>query len=156
MADIQKIVNANELNQGASIVGVIKAGPDAEILKHDSDNVQADITDIETLYSDRFDDYGLRRKTVQIGDWNMDTADSVSVAHGLSGDTWQRVRSVNVVVRNDTDNTYYDDSLEDSDLSVNLIDGTNIILDRLIGGIFDNANFDAVSYNRGWITIWYE
>ena len=35
------------------------------------------------------------------------------------------------------------------------IDGTNVILYRRTGGDFDATDYDATSYNRGWITIWY-
>ena len=34
-------------------------------------------------------------------------------------------------------------------------DATNIRLQRIASGYFDNTSFDATSYNRGWITIHY-
>ena len=36
------------------------------------------------------------------------------------------------------------------------LDGTNITLRKRVGGFYDaNIDFDATSYNRGWITIIY-
>jgi len=105
----------------------------------------------------------LKFKIVEIGDWNMNVSAagvaSVSVAHGLTAST---IRSVSVIVRNDAPNTYYplnsfsngaDPALFAG--GVTAITGINVILAIRTGGTFDAAGFDATSYNRGWITIWY-
>jgi len=39
---------------------------------------------------------------------------------------------------------------------VHTVDNTNVQMERRNGTHFDGANFNATSYNRGWITIWYE
>ena len=64
MADIQKVITANALNQGAAIVGVQRA--DATINKLDSPRVSklrdVDGTEsigvVESGYDTRFDEYG--------------------------------------------------------------------------------------------------
>lgn len=98
-------------------------------------------------------------KSVDIGDWNMDSTLSVAVAHGV-GD-FKKIRSVEVVIRNDADSTYY--KLETPDISgtgvmdggVDSIDATNINLSRRATGQFDNTSFNDTAYNRGFVTITY-
>ncbi|KKM87019.1 hypothetical protein LCGC14_1273230, partial [marine sediment metagenome] len=34
-------------------------------------------------------------------------------------------------------------------------DATNIVMRRRTGGAFAIANYNATSFNRGWIFIWY-
>lgn len=100
----------------------------------------------------------LRTKVMDIGDWNMDTTGSVSIAHGLS---FQKVRSISVLIRNDLDTEYYDLSANhepgNSGGPFPLIhaNNTNIVLERMPGGFFDDTNYDSTTYNRGWITIIY-
>lgn len=101
----------------------------------------------------------LRCKVIEIGDWNMDTTSPVNIAHGL-GANWKNIRALNAIVRNDTDDGYYSlDYTESTGLNgfaLSSITSTNITLKRMVGGVFDSATFDSTSYNRGWITIWYE
>lgn len=105
--------------------------------------------------------FKLRFKTIELGDWNMDTTQILSIAHGLGSD-WKGIRSVSVIIRNDADNAYY--NLHFSDLTgnvnqgnVNSFDSTQINMFRLTGGEFDNASFDTTGgFNRGWCQISYE
>jgi len=100
----------------------------------------------------------LKTKTIDIGDWDMDASDSVSIAHGIAD--FKKIRSVNIIVRNDTDNAYY--KIETPDTTgvvsggVSRVISTVIDIFRLSGGFFDGTAFDSTSYNRGWITIQYE
>lgn len=105
--------------------------------------------------------YLVKTKIVNIGDWDMDTNASVSVAHGI-GSLFKKIKSISVIVRNDADTAYYDISRgSNAGLAqgfVQSIDTTNINLERLgvgLSGLFDDAAFDSTSYNRGWITIVY-
>ena len=159
----QKIISANRVNQGSAIINVQRA--DSTIVKTTStDTFSGHVK--STNYSDRdydakFDDYGLRRKTIEIGDWDMDSTASITVAHGLASDLWKNVRSMEVTVRNDDDDTYYTDSTDtsanaDAGIEIEKIDATNITVKRAASGTFDSAAFDASGYNRGWLTIWYE
>ena len=97
----------------------------------------------------------LKTKVIDIGDWNMDTTATKDVAHGL---TLSSVRSVEAYIRND-DGTFVDPlNFSNASGSANgrgVAGTTNVNLERLAGGDFDNTNFDATSYNRGWIIIRY-
>jgi len=101
-------------------------------------------------------EWAVDRKTVDIGDWNMDADAEKAIPHGLiRGD----IRAVSVIIRNDNNTDtyplYYFDAgtglsgtykIRDSDDSV--------LVSRTAAGFFDGAAFDATSYNRGWITLW--
>lgn len=97
-------------------------------------------------------------KVVQIGDWNMDTTDTVSVAHGINV---QNIRSVDAMIRNDASTNFtpitwkQDVSNDGVEGGVGITDSTNVILTRTLSGSFDNVNYDSTSFNRGWITITY-
>lgn len=96
-------------------------------------------------------DAGLIRKLIDIGDWNMDLTTSVSKAHGL---TRTKIRSVQVLIRNDADSACYP-FLNDHGSSAINIGSTYVEIIRSTGGVFDSSNFDSTSYNRGWILIDY-
>lgn len=100
----------------------------------------------------------LLMKVFNIGDWNMDTTATVSVAHGISN--YKKIRHVQVIIRDDSDISYLP---IDHVYSVNgvtsgtwSVSGTSIDLVRSDLGIFDQATFDSTGYNRGWVTIFYE
>lgn len=104
---------------------------------------------------------GLRIKVIDIGDWNMDTDVFVEVPLP-SGVTLSMIRDVSVIIRNDSGGTdaIYDlrrsDSTGVSQGSIGSITTAGgFQLNRVTGGIFDSAFFDATSYNRGWVTIKY-
>jgi hypothetical protein len=101
----------------------------------------------------------LKVKVVNIGDWNMDSTTAVSIAHGITD--FKKIRSMTAIIRDDADTTYYnidgvEDATGDSFGGINLASSANISLRRHTGGVFDSTNFNSTSYNRGWITIWYE
>ncbi|MFA5423581.1 MAG: hypothetical protein WC374_06945 [Phycisphaerae bacterium] len=101
----------------------------------------------------------VRKKIIEIGDWDMDAANQKAVNHGL---TPSKIRDVRVIIRNDTNTSYYpidcfDDATDPSmhGGGVNEIRTLDIVFERRTGGMFDGPNFDSTSYNRGWITIEY-
>lgn len=99
-------------------------------------------------------DTPLKTKTVPIGDWNMDATTTVFVTHGIADIT--KIKSVNVMIISDS-------LLSNTELGFvqsggSIIQGgatgvTDVILLRESGGIFDNTDFDSLSFNRGFITI---
>ncbi len=103
---------------------------------------------------------GVRCKVIEIGDWNMDSNDFRDITHGV---VFDRIRSVEAIIRNDVDNYHYSinrHNVANNDMAgaVHHIDATEIRLSRLntaAGGFFDSTDFDSTSYNRGWVTIWY-
>ena len=109
----------------------------------------------------RRDENGYTTKTINIGDWDMDTDTTSNVVHGLSATEYKTVRRVEAVIRNDADTTYYPLSLM-NDVSLGLVSGsvqqvgsTWIKLGRYTSGLFNDTIFDATSYNRGFITFEY-
>lgn len=102
-------------------------------------------------------------KVIEIGDWNMDSDIGITVDTGLGSD-YKKIRSVSVIIRNNDDSDYYpldafvngtDPYLLNGGITQFLNTG-GVYLRRRTGGLFDNSNFDSTSYNRGWLTIWYE
>jgi hypothetical protein len=98
------------------------------------------------------------RKIINIGDWDMDATSSIAVAHGL---TLTKIRSVTGMIRSDDDALYVginpsrDTLVSSSDVSVAYIDATNITLVRRAGSTPDGTDYNATSFNRGWLVIEY-
>jgi len=98
------------------------------------------------------DDTAWKRKVIEIGDWNMDSTESVNIAPGV---TVGNIRNVTVLINMDGgDYRYPLDILAAGYWTMRLT--TGIRLERIAGGFFDSTNFDSTSYNRGWIVIEYE
>lgn len=97
-------------------------------------------------------------KKINIGDWNMDTTSEVSIAHGL---TYSKIQNVWAIIRNDGD-TNRQMLIQSTPLATGTpasqigFLSTNIILARETSGNFDNASYNATSYNRGFAYIVYE
>lgn len=91
-------------------------------------------------------------KVIDIGDWDMNTNSVIYVTHGVNA---KKIRSINVIIRNDSDDCYT--PLSYSGVSVLNIaySATKISLHRTYGGAFDTIDYSSTSYNRGWITIQY-
>lgn len=100
----------------------------------------------------------LKTKIIEIGDWDMDGAASGNAVHGLADET--TIRSISVMIRKD-DGDLFSGTETASGSGVkqlwidNPISPTQINISRLGGGVFDNTDFNATSYNRGWVTITY-
>lgn len=95
----------------------------------------------------------LLTKVIATGDWNMDTTTGLNIAHGLDS---TKIRTIAVFIRNDLSPTVYHELDYGAGQSgYGRWDAVNINLTRYDAGVFDNTNYDAVAYNRGWITIWY-
>ena len=103
---------------------------------------------------------GLKIKIVEIGDWNMDATPSVSVAHGIGSSN--KIKMIDVMIRGDSGSIKYrltsmDTSFDLAEGDINAISDTTINLSRRASpGLFDSTDYDSTSFNRGWITIWYE
>jgi len=96
----------------------------------------------------------LKTKILDIGDWNMDTTNSINVAHGL---TLANIRNITWIIRDDANTTYYSphDNVLGYSANINTIGATNINLVTNLSSLFSTTAFDSTSYNRGWITITY-
>ena len=95
-------------------------------------------------------------KDVDIGDWNMNAAATVTVAHGV---TLSKIRSIIVIIRDDADTSYY--AIPDfttagvGEAYISLIDATNITIQRVTGSKFQSVDFNSTSFNRGTVALWY-
>ncbi|PKL40739.1 MAG: hypothetical protein CVV44_03795 [Spirochaetae bacterium HGW-Spirochaetae-1] len=94
----------------------------------------------------------LRKKDIEIGDWDMDATEIVNVTHGL---TRSKIRNVHVHIRSDSDSSSgYDDTCLERG-GYYMVSDTYVTLRRTASGAFDRADYNATSYNRGWVTIEY-
>jgi hypothetical protein len=100
-------------------------------------------------------------KEINIGDWDMDTTANLNVNHGLSATEYKTIRNIQVTIRDDNDDDYFDLSQDTGNAGI--VNGgiaqwnnTTINLVRRTGGQFDGALFDATSFNRGWIRFQYK
>ncbi len=131
------------------------------------DKINTAIDRIDSIYDDgqmpngiETDGTLLKTKVVQIGDWDMASTQTKNVAHGVSN--YKNIRSVSVIIRDDTDAVYtpfdridYSTGVNESG-SVLSIGSTNIQLARTDLRFFDTTAYDSTSYNRGFVTITYE
>ena len=102
---------------------------------------------------------------MEIGDWDMATDNAVAVLHGL-GALWKNIRVTGFVIRNNADTVHYPNGMTDNNMAIyappvglhnaSPIDSTSIRLIRSLTGYFDHIDFNATSYNRGWIPFEYE
>ena len=81
-----------------------------------------------------------------------------SVPHGLADE--QKIRSINIIIRNDAGTAVNDFNAQDSTGTGNvLINAASVYfsLQTQAGGRFDHPDFDTMGGdgNRGWITIQY-
>lgn len=97
-------------------------------------------------------------KIINIGNWNMISTASVSVAHGL---TFSKIRNVSAIIRNDDGLTLHDFGNKDFSEVVGgqgggmIVASANIGLHRGAAGEFVSAAYDDPAFDRGWITITY-
>jgi len=116
------------------------------------------------IYQDSADVETLKRidtKIIEIGDWNMDGTASVSIDCNLDN---TKIRDIQVIIRQDSSFGVARETFPIDHGLGNVVNGrwffsyadSNISLTRSTDGFFDNADFDEITYNRGWITIKYE
>lgn len=98
----------------------------------------------------------VKTKVLEIGDWNMNTTQTKQVPHGL---TFSKIRSFSAVIRRDGTGELHDLRIHSINFGlsgyINITD-TNIVLNREADGAFNNNAYEAIPYNRGFITILYE
>ena len=97
---------------------------------------------------------------VNTGDWNMNSSGSgvffINVTHNIADFT--KIRRVTAYVRNDADDTYYPlNGVSGSGAVINggvgSVNSTQVVLIAATGQLFDSTNFDALTYNRGYLVI---
>jgi hypothetical protein len=99
---------------------------------------------------------GATWKTVNLGDWNMNTTEFINVSHGLLATEYLTIRNISVMIRDDG-NAYFplETTATVAGDGIRSINNVNIIINRDTSGYFDGTNFDQTSYNRGFIRFQY-
>ncbi len=157
---IHKINPNEEYNNYDGILNVNRYGDTERLAAHEQSPSIDHTAEISGTYSIRFDDYGLRRKTYEIGPWDMTSKGHTAVSHGLGEAKWKDVCSTELILKNDEDDKLYSggNSVGVSglnDVSVSGIDSSRAILTRRDGGFFDNSSFNSTFVSRGKLTLWY-
>jgi hypothetical protein len=138
--------------------------------KPEAESFQADYVDDAAAASFK----RVYTKILEIGEWNMNSnasgSETVTVAHGITGLLTKDGVRLSATIRNDANTEWHDFIVSAFSGSVTNLssaelyaDATNINIEinRATSpgsgacSIFDNTNFNATSYNRGWITIQY-
>ena len=97
-------------------------------------------------------------KIIDIGDWNMDITDNLSVAHILDQ---SKIRTVKAFILDDggiilSELTVIPPGAVSGVGGTVEINAGDVRLSRVIGGGYDgNTDYDAVAFNRGYIVIDY-
>lgn len=106
----------------------------------------------------------LNKKHFNIGDWDMDASAFVAVSHGVDP---TKIRVVTASIQDDSsarisqisahqNGTASPDGTPEMWMDSVNTGGTTIILRRKAAGFYDaNPDYNATSFNRGWITIEY-
>ncbi|MCK5149655.1 hypothetical protein KAJ87_01905 [Candidatus Pacearchaeota archaeon] len=151
---------------GVGVYAYNSGGP-ASVVGHSAEELDlSGGVDGVAVFNDgiKTDNIVLKTKVIEIGDWNMVSSFGSGVDHGL-GVNYFKIRSIDVIIRDDANTRIYPILLGDS---VELTKGgsigdttsNRILISRFTGGFFENSNFDSEEYddpyNRGWITITYE
>ena len=102
----------------------------------------------------------IHKRVISTGDWNMSSTTNIAVNHGLTTTQSENILSVDVIIQQDTSSFSRPlNSVEDATSvlqgGVGVITPTQIALWRITGGVFDSANFDDTSFNRGFVTVTY-
>lgn len=96
-------------------------------------------------------------KVLPIGNWNMDSTVSVSVAHGITGAIVfcqaliindNATGSLNLETSASENTDYYPSGYY-------IVESSNISLYRATGRVFDSTDYDSSPFNRGYIIIAY-
>lgn len=103
-------------------------------------------------------DVSPKTKRIAIGDWNMDlNASPVSaIVHGLD---FAKITNVTAMILSDTGTliTELTTKLDGATASGGgiYLTATDVVLERVTGGYYDQIAYDSTSFNRGYVNITY-
>jgi len=92
----------------------------------------------------------------EIGDWNMPSNSTISVS--FSPLSFSDILWCAITIRNDADtirNSLSVSTAGDIGVGVRASSSGSFSMTRHTGGVFDDADYNATSYNRGWIVVMY-
>jgi hypothetical protein len=96
----------------------------------------------------------LEVRVLSIGDWNMDSTTNKYLNSPVA--SIQKIRQVEVLIVNDAESSFQKIDYSDGGSVTIDISGDRIHLARVASGFFDSGSYSTTSFNRGWVTIWYE
>lgn len=157
---IHKINPNAGYNNYDGVLSADKYGQTANLAAHEQSPVIDHTAEVSGTYSIRFDDYGLRRKTYEIGAWDMTSSSHAAVPHNLGEQKWKSICSSELILRNDTGDKLYGGGYSVgvsglNDASVSGINSSRAVLTRRDGGFFDTSSFNSTALSRGKLTLWY-
>jgi len=103
----------------------------------------------------------LRIKIVAIGDWNMTATAGVNVTHGLD---ISKIVMIMGIIRSDIDDGQQRHVMRGGSVAttgsteavvIKETNSTQTVLWRDAGSEFNGTDYNATSYNRGWLMYWY-
>ena len=156
------VVNGDNNNIGSNTTGVsvtgsnntVAAGANNVTIVGDNQTVTESNTSIingNTLNSTTALANERISQELEIGDWDMDATNSVNVNHSLSVTEWLTIRDLSVIISDNSTSGF--GALVNGGLMS--FTPTFFQLQRTVGGVFDTTDFDATSFNRGFITFTY-
>ena len=153
------IINGNNNNIGGNSTGVnitgdnnnVSSGVENVTIVGNNQTVTESNTSIINGHVINSDTAGRVNGEIEIGDWNMDLITNVGIPHTLSATEWITIRGAEVLIKDDGDAFYQ--SLSNGGLMG--FGSSTFSLQRTVSGAFDSANYDATSYNRGFINFSY-
>lgn len=149
-------VNGDLLTRVGGVLTRFGIGTAGQVLRSNSGATAVEWGDPNTI--DDVAGTTLKCKIIDIGDWNMVANNAVSIPHGLNKDN---IVTISCYIRNDTAGTYYPlfyghvAALSEVEGNVDYWGSSNIEVRRKTGGDYDGVGFDATSYNRGKLFVWY-
>lgn len=117
--------------------------------------ISTDVPAMENDFEFLFNRTTLTDKIIDIDDWDMDADASVTVTHGLS---LANIRAISSFIRNDDNDLYHELTSrveQNSDTGSIEVDATDVTLRRTASGFFDSTEYNATTFNRGWVIVKY-
>jgi len=95
----------------------------------------------------------MKSQVVSMGVWNMDTTTSISVPYDTTIKVRRFVGFDAGIIPDDESEAI--GAAADEDITSIKVDGSDIIITRRTGGVFDSAAFSSILKPRGDLILWY-
>ncbi|HEY0750476.1 MAG TPA: hypothetical protein VGD26_04945, partial [Chitinophagaceae bacterium] len=162
-SDAQAQINSKQATITGAASSVVSANLTASkiVVSDVSGKIASGTIDPATIVTVESGTPQLAKKEIQIGDWNMDTTGTITIAHGLD---YTKIREVSAWIIQDGGTVRMPLTTIDSTGAGTIGGGvlgtssttSTIQLGRTVGGRFDNVNYSSIGFNRGYIVITYE
>ena len=116
-------------------------------------NLGALISYLREIYYRQAQSDLMKAQVIPIGIWNMDTTPSISVPYDTSIKLRRFVGADVGIIPDDESEVLFGSANED--ITSIKLDGSDIVITRRTGGVFDSAAFSSTAISRGDIVLWY-